>query len=412
MAGGAAAKPAAKPGEPIALTLAFPAGGVDLETTKAIVAGFEAQKKGQVKVEIIQVPTAGTSFWEAYFDKIQTMIASGQSPDVVSIAIEGIQTFVKRGLALPLDQYMKDDPAWVGDYADFPAMLQAPFVIDGKTYGFAHDWNNIVIHINTDMLKAANLPVPDENWTLDDFIRYAKAMTGVNAKGEQTYGFALPNFYFGTAGWLFANGGSMLTPDMKKGALDSPASIQVMQLFQDLIYKYKVAPVPDAQTDPISLLVAGKVGMIAAGRWPFGTYAANNFKAVTLQYLPMMAKPRRVVFGVAGYPVLAASAHPKEAYELSAYMSGVASQTQGVAIYGIPGRTSVMKAVLPQTQGGNWQIFEASAAIAKPVESPVGYPEVSAAFDRYASLVYANQMDAATAMKKASEEITQILANQ
>lgn len=399
-------------GAPVTLNLAFPTGQTTLDAQKDIIKAFEDQYKGQIKVNLVFVPIANQSaFWESYFDKIQTMIASGNGPDVVLIAIEGIQTFVQRGLALPLDDFIKAEPKAVGDFADFPPLLQAPFVVDGKTYGFAHDWNNIVIHINTDLLKAAKLPMPDANWSLEDFRRYAKAMTGT-FNGQKTYGFAIPNYYFGTSGWLFANGAGVLTEDQKKGALDSPEAMQVIQLFHDMIYKDKVSPVPDAQTDPTTLLYTGKVGMIAAGRWPFGTYAANKFKSVALQYVPLMKKPRSVVFGVAGFPVLSSTAHPKEAYELSAFMSGVLSIQKGVAIEGIPGRTSVMKSVLPSTQGQNWQIFLDSTKYAKAVQSPPGYPEVASIFDRYTSSVYADQLDVPTAMKKASEEISQVLSNQ
>jgi multiple sugar transport system substrate-binding protein len=397
---------------PISLTLAYPVGSVSIDTVNDLVKVFEQEHNGQVKVNVVFVPSANPSaFWESYFDKIQTMVAGGNGPDVASIAIEGIQTFVKRGLALPLDKYMKEDPKPLGDYADFPALLQAAFIVDGKTYGFAHDWNNIVIHINTDLLKAANLPLPDANWTLDDFLRYAKAMTGT-FNGQKTYGFYIPNYYFGTTGWLYANGAGVLTEDQKKGALDSPEAQQVIQFFRDCIYKYKVSPVPDPQTDSTTLFTSGKLGMLAAGRWPFGAYAANKFKSVALQYVPLMKKPRSVVYGVAGCPVLASTAHPKEAYELSCFMSGVLSITKGVAIEGIPGRTSVMKAVLPQTQGQNWQIFSDSTKYAKAVQSPPGYPEIANIFDRYTSSVYSDQMDVPTAMRKASAEITQVLANQ
>ena len=408
----AAAASVASMAAPIQLTLAYPSGDSKVEIMKGVVQTFEKQHNNAVKINVIVVPIANqAAYWGSYFDKLQTMIAGGDSPDVIRVAIEGIQTFVSRGLALPLDQYMKDEPGAIENYADLAPKLEAPFIIDGKTYGFVWDWNNVVIHINTDLLKAARLPVPGANWSLADFRRYAKAMTGT-FNGQKVFGFAIPNYYFGTEGWLYANGAAILSEDQKRGALDTPKAQEIIQLFHDMIYKDKTAPVPDAQTDMVQLMYSGKVGMIAAGRWPFGTYAPNNFTTVALQYIPLMATPRKVVFGSGAFPVVNSTTHPKEAYELSAFLSGSYSQKTGIAVDSIPCRISVMNEVLPMTKGQNWQIYRESAAYAVGVQSPPGYPEVASIFDRYTSAVYSDQMDVPTATKKASDEMTQVLANQ
>lgn len=398
--------------EPVTLTLAYPTGDSKVEIMKQIVKEFEKQEKNQVKVNVIVVPVANpAAYWGSYFDKLQTMIAGGDAPDVVRVAIEGIQTFAARDLALPLNQYQKDDPQAVLNYADLAPKLQAPFEIGGKVYGYVWDWNNVVIHINTDMLKAAGLPFPGPNWTLEDFTKYAKAMTKT-VNGQQVYGFAIPNYYFGTEGWLYANGAGILSDDMKKGALDTPEAKKIIQLFRDMIYVDKTAPVPNATTDAVNLLMTGKVAMIAAGRWPFGSYVANKFTSVGVQYIPLMKSPRTVVFGSGAFPVIKLTKHPKEAYRLSAFLSGAYSQKTGISIDSIPTRTSVMKEVLPTTPGKNWEIYGESAAFAKAVQSPPGYPEVASIFDRYTSSVYSNQLEVGAAMRSASEEITKVLANQ
>ena len=410
-ANGSSEKSSSAAGSPVSLTLAYPSGDSKVDIMKEIVKSYVKEKGGAQQVNVVVVPASGASYWGSYFDKIQTMIAGGTAPDVVRVAIEGIQTFVARDLALPLDQYMKSDPQPVLNYSDLAPKLQAPFVIDGKTYGFVWDWNNVVIHINTDMLKAVGLPIPPSNWSLSDFLKYAKALTRT-VNGQQVYGFAVPNYYFGMEGWLYANGAGILTDDQKRGALDTPKAEQIVQLFHDMIYKDKVSPVPTPSTDAVNLMVTGKVAMISAGRWPFGTYVPNKFTTVAVQYIPLMANPRKVVFGSGAFPVIKATPHPKEAYELSAFLSGAYSQKTGIAIDSIPTRISVMKEVLPTTPGENWQIFSESADFAAGVQAPPGYPEIASIFDRYTGAVWSNQMDVPTAMQKASAEMTQVLANQ
>lgn len=394
----------ASQGEKVELTLAYPGDDGKKDDLEKFLAKF-TEKYPNIKVKLIFVPN---NSWADYFNKLQTMAAGGNAPDVIRVAIEGIQMFVKGGMALPLDEYMKAEPDALANYDDIHPKLQSAFVIDNKTYGFAWDWNNVVIHFNTDMLKKANLPVPDKSWTKDDFLKYAQAMT-TEENGKKTYGFAIPNYYFGASAWLLNNNANILNEDMTKSTLDDPNAIEVMQFFQDLIYKYKVAPVPNPKTDMINQLMTGQVGMIAAGKWPFGTYEKNNFKSVEVQFVPNM-KTQKVIYGDGSFPVMKSTKHPKEAYLLSAFLSSPDSQKTLLSSDSIPARTSVMKEVLPKAPIKNWQVYADSADIAVPVQAPEDYAGIEAIFNRHMSAILSNQSDAATAMKQAAQEINQLLA--
>ncbi|MFC5447735.1 ABC transporter substrate-binding protein [Paenibacillus aestuarii] len=391
-------------GEKVELTLAYPGGDEKKDDLEKFLKKF-TDKYPNIKVKLIFVPN---NSWADYFNKLQTMAAGGNSPDVIRVAIEGIQMFVKSGMALPLDDYMKSDPAALENYDDFHTKLQSAFVIDNKTYGFAWDWNNVVVHFNTDMLKKANLPVPDKNWTKDDFLKYAQAMT-TEENGKKTYGFAIPNYYFGASAWLLNNDTNVLNADMTKSTLDDPKAIEVMQFFQDLIYKYKVAPVPNPKTDMINQLMTGQVGMIAAGKWPFGTYEKNNFKSVEVQFVPKFTT-QKVIYGDGSFPVLKSTKHPKESYLLSAFLSNPDSQRTMLSADSIPARKSVMNEVLPKSPIKNWSVYSESADIAVAVQAPAEYAGIEAIFNRHMSDILSNQSDAATAMKKAAQEINDLLA--
>lgn len=386
------------------VTLVWSENEASNEQLKVLLEEFN-RKYPNIKVNRITVTNNG---WADYFNKLQTMIAGGKAPDVIRVAIEGIQMFAKQDLLLPLDPYIKADPGAVENYEDLHPKLQAPFVIDNKTYGFVWDWNNVVMHFNTDMLKETGLPLPPKDWTKDDFIKYAQALT-TEKNGKKTYGFAIPNYYFGTSAWLFNNEASVLDDKMTTSKLDDPNAIEVLQLFQDLIYKYKVSPVPDPKSDMINQMVTGQVAMISAGKWPFATYAKNKFTTVDVQFLPKL-KTQKVIFGSGAFPVLKSTKNPEAAYKLSAFLSGAFSQKTTLSNSSIPTRKSVMNEVLPQTPAANWKVYAESTESAKAVEAPTKYAEVESIFNRYMSSILSNQMDAATAMKKAKAEIDAALA--
>jgi len=386
------------------LTLVWSSNEASDEQLKVLLEEFNKEYP-EIKVNRITVNSEG---WADYFNKIQTMVAGGNPPDVIRVAIEGIQMFAKNDMLLPLDEYMQALPSALEDYNDLHPKVQEPFVIDGNTYGFVWDWNNVVMHFNTDLLKEAGLEVPDKDWTVEEFISYAQKLTK-EENGKKQYGFAIPNYYFGASAWLFNNDASVLDEEMTTSRLDSPQAIEVMQLFQDLIYKYKVAPVPNPNTDMINQLMTGQVAMMSAGKWPFATYHENEFTSIDVQHLPIN-KTRNVIFGSGAFPVLKSTKYPEAAYKLSAFLSGSFSQKTTLTNASIPTRISVMEEVLPSTPAENWEVYMESADIAKPVESPTEYAGVQQIFDRYMSAILANQMDAESAMKKAKEEIDILLS--
>src|SRR5690242_16249297 len=79
---------------------------------KATTESFKAKHPG-VNVEI--TPIQGTD-WEAFFSKILTNIAAGNVPDLTAVATEGTQLFAGKGLAQPLDDYVKKDQAELAEY--------------------------------------------------------------------------------------------------------------------------------------------------------------------------------------------------------------------------------------------------------------------------------------------------------
>ena len=129
-----------------------------------------------ISVEVIYV--ASTGGWGGFFSKIQTMIAGGDAPDLIRIAIEGFQIFLQNDMIVPMNEYAEKYPEFAALVEDNHEKLVEPFTVDGQIYGYGFDWNNVVTHINTNMLAEAGLEIPDVNWTVDEYLEYARAMTG------------------------------------------------------------------------------------------------------------------------------------------------------------------------------------------------------------------------------------------
>lgn len=64
--------------------------------------------------------------------------------------------------------------------------------------------------------------------------------------GVKQYAVAVPyGEYFCAEAWLYNNGASYMNDDFTESTINSPESVEVFQLWQDLIYKYGYAPIPE-----------------------------------------------------------------------------------------------------------------------------------------------------------------------
>ena len=357
-------------------------------------------------VELMYVPTSGG--WGGYFQKLQTMIASGDYPDLIRIAIEGFLIFQSQGLIDPIDSYFDKYPEQREILNGLHPRILDPFRVDGKLYGLTFDWNNIVTHINTNILTEAGLSMPPNNWNMAQFLDYAQKMTFTRADGTKVFGTCIPDYYFAMSCWLFNNGASILNRDMTAAAINSPESVEVFQFFQDLIYKYEVSPRPPINSE--QLFMNDQIGMYYAGRWPLRSYKDSGFSAMDVVPLPTNKQPV-AIFGSGIFPILSASRNKDAAFLLACKLSSAKSQDTILQIGAIPANTAIMDRMVEINDfPKNTKIYRETADIARVVESPATYADIQAAFDRALSRILANEATAKDALDVCAREINDIIA--
>ena len=304
---------AAAQAKPVTLTYVNYSAGLDKPMWDSLIGEFGKANPG---ITIRYQPIPGES-WGDYFDKLATMIAGGNPPDVSRVAIEGARLVVSRGLAQPLDDFMKGD-ADIDEYMkDVSPRLLEVFRVDGKTYEFPFDWNNMVMYYNTKMFEHEKLAAPRKEWTKDEFVTLADRLTKRAVSGEpEVFGFGFAVQYFsGTMPWMFANGTNILSDDWTKSNLRDPKVLEVLQFMQDLVWKHKVSPKPPAShTDIYSLMAAGKIAMAGGGRWPVLQMTKAGFYDFDVQYFPRW-KEQVTEYGVGGFVILKSTKYPQEAWK-------------------------------------------------------------------------------------------------
>lgn len=201
-----------------------------------------------------------------YADKVLAVVAGGgdQVPDVMMLAMDAVPRFAKAGAIQPLDKYMTDD--YKKDL--YPVVLDA-LKYEGQVYAAPRDITSFVMYCNKKLFTEANVPLPKEDWTWNDFLEVAKKLSKQEDGKPVQWGYNFTKHNDSIFTWLIQNGGGYTSVDKKQSILSSPESQEAIQFLYDLTYKYKVAPtITEAKqygTDANAAFLAGKVAMQIGG---------------------------------------------------------------------------------------------------------------------------------------------------
>src|SRR5262245_36175390 len=272
----------------------------------------------------VKLVSATGNNWGDYLNGVATLIAGGEKLDIMWVATEGVQLLVNQlKIAVPLDDYMaKDKDALKGYLADVDPQLLNAFKVDGKQYELPHSWNPMVIHYNTARLKEAGLEPPKANWTRDEFLKYAKALTVDSNKDgtPEKYGYAFDNggVFVSAMPWIYANAGSIVSDDFCKPTVTDPKVEEALQFMHDLIYVYKVAPAPTSLNTLFQSFQTGDVAMLGVGRWILPALFKAKFNDFDIVNWP--GNPNlQTEFGIDGFPLLKTAQNPDAAWEFIKY---------------------------------------------------------------------------------------------
>lgn len=394
-------------GEQVNLTYTNYSSGADKALWDGMIATFQEQNP---TITVTYEPIPGAS-WGEYFDKVATLIAAGNPPDVVRVAIEGTQLFVSRELPIALDDYMAGDPEIEEYLADVNEQLLNVFIIDEQTWELPFDWNNMVMFYNTAMFEAAGLEPPAPDWTWDEWLETARTLTK-----DGVYGFGTAVQYFaGVMPWIFNAGGNLLSDDWTTSQVSSPEVLEAVTFMRSLIWDEEVAPsAPSEHGDILNLAASGNIAMWGGGRWPTLTLTNAGFFDYDVQFWPARAT-QITEFGVGGFPILKSSTVQDQAWTWVKYLT-TPEAFQVITEMGqsIPARRSFAES------DAMFELPPANAAIyyesvddreAKPVPSPAKYNEVEAVVRRYLGQILANEISPEEGLAAADAEVVTILAS-
>ena len=212
----------------------------ELAAYQELVAAFETEHAG-IDVELIHIPGAGD-----YRLRLGADFAAGAPADVVLINYRRYAPFAAMGVLEPLAPYLRRSDI-IADVDFFP-QASDPFRWRGQLMCLPQNISSLVVYYNKDLFDAAGLDYPSDDWTWDEFLATAKALTFDSDGDGRTdqYGLGTEASIFRVAPFIWQNGGQLVVLEggtrPVKLALDARPAREAIEWFVALQTEHGVLP--------------------------------------------------------------------------------------------------------------------------------------------------------------------------
>lgn len=291
---------------------------------EALVAAFEAEYP-DIDILFSALPSQND-----YNQRLAAGFSGGSPPDVMLLNYRRFALFAAQKALEPLDAYFERstllDPG-----AFYPQPLSA-FKFQQQQWCIPQNVSSLVVYYNLDLFDAAGLSYPSQDWSQEDFMAAARALTrDVDGDGKiDQYGVGIEPSLMRLAPFVWQAGGDIVDNAQQptRLSLDSPAALAAFQWFVDLQVKEGMTPDMAAETAEASenRFLNGRLGMYFNSRRGTPTYRTISDFAWDVAPLPKGQQAASILHSD-GYCMAAAAKNKEAAWKFIEYANSSAGQT-------------------------------------------------------------------------------------
>ncbi len=306
----------------------------ELAAYQGLVSAFE-EEHPDIDVELVHIPSLID-----YQARLGADLAAGSPADVILINYRRYAPLAARGALEPLAPYLRSSPV-ISDVDFYPQAIE-PFRWRGQLMCIPQNISSLVVYYNRDLFDAVGLPYPAVDWSWDDFLATAQALT-VDLDGDGTidqYGLGTDASLYRLAPFIWQNGGELVVTEANgtplRLALDSRPAREAIEWFVALQTEHGVVPdaVAEQAESSESRFIAGRTAMFLNSRRGVPTYRRIDSFEWDVAPLPRAEQAAGVLHSDA-YCMAAAAGDKEAAWEFIEF----ANSPQGQSIVARSGRT-------------------------------------------------------------------------
>ena len=291
-----------------------------------VVAEFEKDNPGfKVTVQYIA--------WGDLSTKLTTAFAGDVGPDVFMHGVAASAGFAAKDQLLDLTSYFQK----LADKDDFlPALIKAS-TVNGELVMMPIQVTNYMLIYRKDLYTAAGLDPEKPPKTWDELLANAVKLTKTDAKGITTAGLQMPYEDNASVQMAFAPilrtfGGDLMAADDQSVAFNSDAGIAALQLYVDMVHKYKVSSIVPLPGDPtINMIGRGAAAQMIIGQFDLITIKTNMpdiYKHIGVAVPPVGPSGNpSTMSSFSGFMINKNTKNPDDAWTLLSYLAAPSSLT-------------------------------------------------------------------------------------
>jgi multiple sugar transport system substrate-binding protein len=164
--------------------------------------------------------------------------------DVFAVNAFRLSELQAQGSILSLDPFIEQDQSI--NLADFYPGTVEVLRSEGELWAIPSGVDMDVMYYNRDLFDQNNLPYPAIDWTWDDFLSSALAITNPDAGiyGYTTVGSTSSPDYDDAVYFIYQHGGRIVDDlqDPSRTTFDEPLTVEAVEWYAELYHEYNIAP--------------------------------------------------------------------------------------------------------------------------------------------------------------------------
>jgi len=376
--------------EPVKLVFLRSGGEGEKEVVGPQVEAFTAETG--IEVEMIMVP------WGQGFQKMMTMVGSGNAPDVAYTGSRYIPSLAEMGAITPITV-----PA--DRQSEYFDSIWGMVTWNGEIYGVPSAFSSKVLYYNKDLFEQAGLDPNSPPTTWEELEAAAKAIN----ENTDANGFALAGAKFVSTtsqffNFLYQNGGEVIDSDGNV-VINSPEAVEALEFYASLADYAETGPIAHQREDLWELFAEEVVGMYISGPWRRAAFvdAGINFGVAPLPAGPNGSSSTILVSD--SLIVFSQSEHIEEARQLALYLTSRENQETLDTTWGMTPARPAEAALAFFQDDPTWKPFVDMVPLGKPQPLVSDWNLLEDALTDAIQAVLLGELDAQTALDRVQAKL-------
>lgn len=344
--------------------------------------------------------------------KLQAAVAAKDVPAVTNVEVASLPNFAEGGVFADMTPFIQRDQVELGDFSK--GMLDA-YAYNGKQFGFPLIVSTSVFVYNKTLLDQLGVQ-PPQTW--DEIESFNQKVTKKENGKTTRYAFSVPGWdTWYNDPWITNGGGSILTADKTKSAVETPESMRYINNFKKWMDEgaMHMGYGKGASNNMRQMFLNGEIAMVEHTSAMLKMYRENAKFEVGVSFLPG-DKVRTSNIGGAGIVMMDGvdDKQKEAAWKFVQFMTSAAHNIKWAESVGyLPTRKSAFESEEGKAYFERWPqykaVFDNFDNVTPRLQHPA-YEEFSGQYQEVLGEMILNHKDPNPLMQAAAKKMNDILA--